>query len=165
MKEFVKDVIVVVVVAVLISVLVKPIIVKGSSMYPTLEDSDYLLVSRQAYNIGEPDRGDIVVFPHVEGNGDEVLYIKRVIGVPGDHVEIENGEVYINGVMQDEDYINGNSTDGDVDCIVPDDEIYVLGDNRGNSSDSRFFGTVETEDVVGTAFVRLFPFDKIRLLG
>lgn len=165
MKEFLKDVIVVIVVAVLISVLIKPIIVKGSSMYPTLEDSDYLLVSRQAYNIGEPDRGDIVVFPHVEGNGDEVLYIKRVIGVPGDHVEIEDGEVYINGVMQEEEYINGDYTEGDVDCKVPQGEIYVLGDNRGNSSDSRFFGTVEADEVVGTAFIRLYPFNKIGLLG
>lgn len=165
MKEFLKDVIVVVVVALLISFFVKPIIVKGSSMYPTLEDSDYLLVSKQAYNFGEPERGDIVVFPHEEGNGDEALYIKRVVGVPGDHVEIEDGEVYINGLMLDEEYINGNTTEGDVDYMVPEGRIYVLGDNRGNSSDSRFFGSVKYDEVVGTAFVRLYPFDKIGLLG
>ncbi len=165
MKEFLKDVLVVIVVAALISVMIKPIIVKGSSMYPTLQNDDYLLVSKQAYTLGEPERGDIVVFPHIEGDGEKVLYIKRVIGAPGDHIEIEDGNVYVNGVQQKEEYIHGNYTDGDVDFVVPEDELYVLGDNRGNSADSRFFGTIGTEEVVGTAFVRLYPLNKIGLVG
>ncbi len=164
MKDLVKDILLVIVIALLISFLIKPIIVKGSSMYPTLENDDYLIISKQAYKIGEPERGDIVVFPHEEGYGDDPLYIKRVIALPGDHLEIEDGKVYINGDLQQEDYINGNFTEGDIDYVIPEDEIYVMGDNRGNSSDSRAFGTVDIEDVTGEVLVRLYPFNKIGIV-
>lgn len=164
MKDLVKDILLVIVIALLISFLIKPIIVKGSSMYPTLENDDYLIISKQAYKIGEPERGDIVVFPHEEGYGDDPLYIKRVIALPGDHLEIEDGKVYINGNLQQEDYINGDFTEGDIDYVIPEDEIYVMGDNRGNSSDSRAFGTVDIEDVTGEVLVRLYPFNKIGIV-
>ncbi|MEE1038591.1 MAG: signal peptidase I [Eubacterium sp.] len=164
MKDLIKDILLVIVIALLISFLIKPIIVKGSSMYPTLENDDYLIISKQAYKIGEPERGDIVVFPHEEGYGDDPLYIKRVIALPGDHLEIEDGKVYINGNLQQEDYINGDFTEGDIDYVIPEDEIYVMGDNRGNSSDSRAFGTVDIEDVTGEVLVRLYPFNKIGIV-
>lgn len=164
MKDLIKDILLVIVIALLISFLIKPIIVKGSSMYPTLEENDYLIISKQAYKIGEPERGDIVVFPHEEDYGDDPLYIKRVIALPGDHLEIEDGKVYINGNLQQEDYINGNFTVGDIDYVIPEDEIYVMGDNRGNSSDSRAFGTVDIEDVTGEVLVRLYPFNKIGIV-
>ena len=164
MKDLIKDILLVIVIALLISFLIKPIIVKGSSMYPTLENDDYLIISKQAYKIGEPERGDIVVFPHEEGYGDDPLYIKRVIALPGDHLEIEDGKVYINGNLQQEEYINGDFTEGDIDYVIPEDEIYVMGDNRGNSSDSRVFGTVDIEDVTGEVLVRLYPFNKIGIV-
>lgn len=160
LKEFGKDIIVVAVVVIAVSFFIKPIVVEGVSMSPTLESKDYLLVSRQAYNFGEPERGDIVVFPHDEGT-DEKLYIKRVIGLPGDHLVIEDGKVYINDKLIKEEYIAENYTSGDIDYKIPKGRIFVMGDNRGNSSDSRYFGTVKIDQVVGEAFVRLYPFNKI----
>ena len=162
LKEFGKDIIVVAVVVIAVSFFIKPIIVEGVSMLPTLESKDYLLVSRQAYNLGEPERGDIVVFPHDEGT-DEKLYIKRVIGLPGDHLVIEDGRVYVNDKVMKEDYIAENYTSGDIDYKIPEGRIFVMGDNRGNSSDSRYFGTVKIDQVLGEAFLRLYPFSKIDL--
>lgn len=162
LKEFGKDIIIVAVVVAAVSFFIKPIIVEGVSMLPTLESRDYLLVNRQAYNIGKPERGDIVVFPHEEGV-DEKLYIKRVIGLPGDHLVIRDGKVYINDKLMKEDYIAEDYTSGDIDYMIPAGRIFVMGDNRGNSSDSRFFGTVKIDEVLGEAFVRLYPFSKIDL--
>lgn len=159
-KELLKDLAVVVVVVLCVGFFIKPIVVDGESMLPTLESKDYLLISRQAYTFGEPEHGDIVVFPHKEGT-DEKLYIKRVIALPGDHLTIQNGNVYINGVTLNEEYIDGADTSGDIDYVIPEGRIFVMGDNRNNSSDSRFFGTVKIDDVIGEAFVRLYPFSKI----
>ena len=162
LKEFGKDIVLLVVLLLVVSFFIKPIIVEGVSMLPTLESKDYLIVSKQSYNFGEPERGDIVVFPHDEGI-DEKLYVKRVIGLPEDHIVIEDGNVYINNKKLNEDYIAENYTSGDIDLVIPKGRIFVMGDNRGNSSDSRFFGTVKIDEVLGEAVVRLFPFSKIRL--
>lgn len=162
MKSFIRDLIIVVVIVIGISFFIKPIIVKGSSMVPTLENKDYLLINKQAYNLGEPERGDIVVFPHEEGDGEESLYIKRVIALPGDRLVIKNGNVYINDELQEEEYIkNAATTSGKIDFVIPEGEIFVMGDNRENSSDSRYFGTVTIDDVLGEVMVRLFPLNKI----
>lgn len=162
MKEFLKDIAIILVIVLGISFFIKPIIVKGSSMVPTLENKDYLLINKQAYNFGKPERGDIVVFPHEEGTGTKNLYIKRVIAIPGDKLEIKNGKVYINNEEQTENYIqNGAITSGNIDYIIPKGEIFVMGDNRENSSDSRYFGTVTIDDVTGEVMVRLLPFNKI----
>ena len=162
LKEFGKDIIVVAVVVLAISFFIKPIVVQGISMLPTLETKDYLLVSRQAYNFGEPERGDIVVFPHEEGT-EETYYIKRIIALPGDHLVIKDGKVYINNKVMNEDYIAEDYTSGDIDYKIPEGRIFVMGDNRGSSSDSRYFGTVKIDEVLGEAFVRLFPFSKIEV--
>ena len=145
----------------LIGFFVKPIIVEGASMNPTLQDDDYLLISRQSYTFGEPERGDIIVFPHHESTEDS-LYIKRVIAIPGDHLEIHDGNVYINGELQYEDYIkSGAITEGYVNLVIPEGQVFVMGDNRENSSDSRYFGTVNIEEVTGEVFVRLWPLSEI----
>lgn len=162
MKGFLKDLAIIIVIVLGISFFVKPIIVNGESMVPTLENKDYLIISKQAYNFGEPERGDIVVFPHEESTGEDRLYIKRVIALPGDHLVIKDGELYLNGTKQTESYIpSGAITEGDIDYVIPEGEIFVMGDNRENSSDSRYFGTVTIKDVVGKVLVRLLPFSKI----
>lgn len=162
MKGFIKDLIIIIVIVLGISFFFKPIIVKGESMVPTLENKDYLVINRQAYKFGEPERGDIVVFPHEESTGEDRLYIKRVVALPGDHLVIKNGSVYRNGTKLTESYIqSGAVTEGDIDYVIPKGEIFVMGDNRENSSDSRYFGTVSIEDVTGEVVVRLLPFSKI----
>jgi signal peptidase I len=163
MKELIRDIVIVILVAVCIIMLVKPIIVKKTSMEPTLYENDYLMVSKQAYTIfGEPERGDIVVFPHVEGNVTE-LYIKRVIGLPGESVTITNGLVYINGEPLTEEYTKDGVTFGEVtDYLVPSGKVYVLGDNREVSVDSRSeaVGCVDIDEITGKALLRVFPFGK-----
>lgn len=167
MKELIRDIIIVILIAVCIITLVKPIIVKKTSMEPTLYENDYLMVSKQAYNLfGEPKRGDIVVFPQDDGTVTE-LYIKRVIGLPGELVSISDGLVYINGEPLDEDYTKDGITMGDVkDYLVPPGTVYVLGDNREVSIDSRTeaVGCVDIDEITGKAMLRVYPFSRFGLL-
>lgn len=167
MKGLIRDILIVVLVAVCIITLVKPIIVKKTSMEPTLYENDYLMISKQAYTIfGEPRRGDIVVFPHKEGNETE-LYIKRVIGLPGEKVSITGGRVYIDGEPIEEDYTKDGVTLGEAkEYLVPAGKIYVLGDNREVSVDSRSkeVGCVDIDEITGKALLRVFPFGRFGLL-
>lgn len=167
MKELIRDLIIVVLIAVCIITLVKPIIVKKTSMEPTLYQDDYLIISKQAYTIfGEPRRGDIVVFPHDEGDVTE-LYIKRVIGLPGEKITIENGIVLINGEAIEERYTKNGVTLGDVkDYLVPAGKVYVMGDNREVSVDSRTdeVGCIAIKDITGKALIRVYPFGEFGLL-
>ena len=153
---------------VLISI-IQPTIVSGKSMYPTLDDKDYLIINKLAYKNKLPNRGDIVVFNSnlVDVQGNSKNLIKRVIGLPGERVEIVNGFVYINGNKLDEPYLDGVFTDGEVDMIVPDNHIYVLGDNRPHSGDSRLedIGAVSMDTVMGEANLRLYPFNKVGLIN
>lgn len=166
-KDFVKELIIAIIIAFLIMQVIKPTIVKESSMEPTLYENNYLLLNRQAYRFGEPHKGDIIVF-HSElktAGGKEKLLIKRVIGLPGDVVTVANGKVYINGKKLQEDYIKDGTTDGMVvDFKVPKGELFVMGDNRLVSVDSRTpaVGTVKLDRVLGKAFLRLYPINKIR---
>lgn len=135
--------------------------VENISMKPTLKEGDLLLVNKLAYKWTEPKHGDIVVF-HFQGNKNED-YIKRLIGLPGDVVRVENGTVYINDQALVEPYIaaqpayNGSWT-------VPQGELFVLGDNRNNSSDSHHWGFVPMEDIVGKAIFIYWPFDEAKSL-
>lgn len=130
--------------------------VENISMEPTLKPGYLLVVNKLAYKLGEPKHGDIVVF-HYMGDKNED-YIKRVIGLPGDEVKIENHTVYVNGYALNEPYIaelpayNGT-------WYVPENCLFVLGDNRNNSSDSHQWGYVEMKDIVGKAVFIYYPFD------
>jgi signal peptidase I len=135
--------------------------VENVSMRPTLKPGDFLLVNRVAYKLGEPSIGDIVVF-HAPGES-ELDYIKRIIGLPGDIVEINGGTVYVNQQPLYEPYISekpGYSGTWE----VPQGQYFVLGDNRNNSSDSHMWGFVPEADLVGRALLIYWPFSEITIL-
>lgn len=128
--------------------------IDGSSMEPTLHHGEFIIVSKLNYRFGEPERGDIVVFDYPRNITQE--YIKRVIGLPGDHVRIEDQKVYVNGQEVSEPYLNAPPVyEGEWD--VPDEALFVLGDNRNNSSDSHNWGVVPMENVIGEAFFVYWP--------
>lgn len=155
--------------AFIITQFIKPTLVRGDSMYSTLEEGDYLIINRMSYKFKEPKRGDIIVFESdlQQDDGSSKDLVKRVIGVSGDRVKIENSKVYVNGEELVEPYIYDEVTDGDVDTVVPEDSVFVLGDNREISLDSRYdsVGFVDDSDILGKVFIRLYPFNKIGLLG
>lgn len=128
--------------------------VDGRSMEPTLKSGQFVLVNKLAYKIGSPQYGDIIVF-HYPRNPDQE-YIKRVIGLPGDLVEIKAGEVFVNDQLIDEPYILNEPTYQDR-VRVPVNALFVLGDNRNNSSDSHTWGAVPLESVVGKAILIYWP--------
>lgn len=149
--------------------------VDGESMLPNLDNGQMLLVNRNAYQYfdfgGEqyypfdpPQRGDVIVFDPPTGS--DKPYIKRVIGLPGEEVTFGDGQVFIDGELLDEDYIdertrcNAGRSDS-CDVVVPDGYVYVLGDHRTNSSDSRAFGAVPVENIVGKAWLSYWPADDI----
>jgi signal peptidase I len=174
-----------------VQAVVPPYAVDGASMDPSLRDGERLLVNRSVYahfdanrlwnlvpgidRVGEaivypfhaPERGEIVVFdpPHRRGEP----YIKRVIGVPGDRIAFADGAVLVDGRPLPEEYIEGEVTFcvGDPHCAltVPEGTVYVLGDNRLNSSDSRVFGPVPTEAVIGKAWIANWPIDEIGFIA
>ena len=123
-------------------------------MEPTLHNGEFILVSKVNYKIGEPQRGDVVVFDFPRNITQE--YIKRVIGLPGEHIRIDGGKVYVDDQPMMEPYIQAAPTyQGSWE--VPDDTLFVLGDNRNNSSDSHNWGMVPLENVVGEAFFIYWP--------
>ncbi|SHJ84796.1 signal peptidase I [Paramaledivibacter caminithermalis] len=163
--EWIKTIIISIVIALVITTFIRPTLVKGQSMYPTLEPNNYLIINKIPYIIHEPERGDIIVFKSSLKtlDGKEKDLIKRVIAIEGDRIAVKDGKLYINGEEIKEDYINGDFTTGDIELQVPEDQVFVMGDNRGNSLDSRDprVGTVDIHTIRGKVLVRLFPFNKI----
>ena len=144
-------------------IFIKPVIVKQSSMLPTLKENNYLVLSGQSYSLfGKPHRGDIVVFPYSKDKKTELL-IKRVIGLPNDVIQIKNGKVFINGKQEKDKYTKDKKTNSinKTTYKVPQNEIFVMGDNRLNSMDSREIGTIPVKKVIGKVKLRLWPFSKI----
>ena len=146
----------------LIDTFIARVRVEKVSMYPTLQPGQFILVNKFAYRIGEMEHGDILIF-HFPDNPEED-YIKRLIGLPGDYVEIHHGLVFINGEQLVEPY-QGSPPNDIGDWTVPQDSIFVLGDNRRESSDSRAWGFVPTQNIVGKAIFRYWPFDEIKILS
>lgn len=148
---------------------VRPFVVEAfyipsESMVPTLEVGDRVFVNKFIYNFSEPQRGDVIVFDSVEG-GDEEL-IKRVVGVPGDEISVQNGTLIVNNERLQEPYVNDEFPDDSFfgPVTVPPGNVFAMGDNRANSRDSRFFGPVPFENIAGEAFVTFWPPTRIGLL-
>jgi signal peptidase I len=164
-------------VAVIVGALVVALVVKtfliqafyipSESMVPTLNIGDRVLVNKLSYETGEIERGDIVVFARPGGPGADGIadLIKRVVALPGETVEGRDGAVYVDGELLAEDYLpEGVATTAFPPYTVPDDHVWVMGDNRGASDDSRRFKAVPLDDVVGRAFVTIWPLSELGLL-
>lgn len=138
--------------------------ISSESMVPTLEVWDRVLVNKLAYDLGgEPERGDIVLFEDVQGTDKRL--IKRVVGVPGDTIEVRGGVLFVNDEPQNEPYTSDHSLAlGSYGPLkVPKDHVFCMGDNRGSSVDSRVFGPVPQENIIGKASIRFWPPDRIGL--
>ena len=164
-KNFIRDTITVLVVAaVMILVLqfvIQKFVVEGSSMNFTLHDGQQLLVNKIVYRFHEPERGDIIVF-HPPPEIDEDDFIKRIIGLPGEQVVIANGNVIIHKadgslLELDEPYVTRPANRDFEGDIIPEGQYFVMGDNRVNSSDSRTGWTLKEEDIIGKAWVSVWP--------
>jgi signal peptidase I len=144
----------------------QPFIVSGSSMVPTFEDGEYLIIDEISYRFSDPKRDDVVVFRYP--NNTKKFFIKRIIGLPGETVDIKEGSVTITneanpeGLYIEEPYVK-NVSSGNTHFVLKSDEYFVMGDNRTASSDSRYWGAVPEKLIVGKAFLRLLPIKKIDL--
>jgi len=129
--------------------------VESISMQPNLYAGDFVIVNKLAYKLGVPRRGDIIVFRYPP-DPTQTPYIKRVIGLPGDKIHIADGQVYVNNELLIEPYLNVTTSRGG-DWTIPANSLFVMGDNRNNSSDSRSWGMVPMENVIGKGLVIYWP--------
>ncbi len=165
-KEYIDSFIVAGILAILIITYVaRSFYIPSESMLPTLKVNDYILVNRFVYKMALPSRGEIIVFhpPHVKdpANTD---FIKRVVALENDVVEVADGVLYLNGIPQDEPFIK-EPIDADFPAYrVPKGHVFVMGDNRNNSDDSRYWGPLPLENIVGKAFVIFWPVSRMGLL-
>lgn len=136
--------------------------VSGFSMEPRIDSDEYVLINALAYRLSPPHRGEIVAFRH-ERSAPSV-YLKRVIGVPGDRIAIDRGAVSVNGVVIDEPYVRFADRRSFAAIVVPPDAYYVLGDNRANSDDSRAWGFVPARDLIGRAMLAIWPLGRLGAL-
>lgn len=151
--------------------LFQPHQVRGSSMYPNFHDGDYLLTDKISYRLNQPKRGDVIVF--VAPKNEEYDYIKRIIGLPGDTVSItEDDRVKINNEIFNETYLpsefktfGGSFLEAGKTVNVPQEEYFVLGDNRNHSSDSREWGFVPRKNIIGKAWFRYWPLNQMGFIA
>lgn len=139
--------------------------VKGASMEPTFDSGDYIMTSKVTYKFRPPQRGDVIVFKSPKNP--DIEYIKRIVGLPGDQVIIKNSQVFINNNLVPETYISeatnlwdGGYAQEGVPMTVPANYLFVMGDNRPRSSDSREFGPVPIDSIIGYVFYRYYPSNK-----
>lgn len=170
-KESIWDLVKFAIIAILIVIPVRvfiaqPFIVSGSSMYPTFKDGNYLIIDEVSYRLKEPKRDDVIVFRYPQDT--KKFFIKRIIGLPNETVQINGSEITIinennkEGFKLTEPYVQ-NTSINELTYILKDNEYFVMGDNRSASSDSRFWGPVKKDLIVGRAFLQLLPINKINL--
>ena len=152
LKEILPYVLIIIAVILIRTFIITPVRVDGASMDQTLEDGQILLL----YKLSNIDYGDIIVLDE-EKEGE--IIIKRIIGMPGDTVSINDNTVYVNGEELEEDYAYGETSDYE-EITLGDDEYFILGDNRPISKDSRYFGPVKEDEIIGKVIFRLWPFNK-----
>lgn len=141
--------------------------VDGSSMEPSLTDGDNLIVDKISYRFHDPERYDIIVFPWSEE--EKIYYIKRIIGLPGETVQVKDGEVYVNGKLLGENYgaeVMESAGIAEEPIVLGEDEYFLLGDNRNHSSDSRdpSVGIVSRDRLMGKAWIRIWPLNSIGVI-
>ncbi len=160
-KDILKEILIALLICIILLFFVIPTKVSEHSMQPTINDGDVLLLNKHLYI--HPESGDIVVFKSdlKDADGTNMNLIKRVIGTEGDVITITNGKLYRNGEIVEEDYIYGECTGEVYNYTVPKGKIYVLGDHREVSRDSREIGAVDEDDVIGIAFFRVWPLKDI----
>lgn len=146
--------------------ILQPNQVKGASMDNTFKNGDYIFTSKVTYKFRTHQRGDVIVFQSPKNP--DIEYIKRIIGIPGDKVIIKDSDVYVNDQLIQEPYIaaktvlwEGGAVKNGIPVIVPPNELFVMGDNRPRSSDSREFGTITFDSVIGQVFYRYYPSTKM----
>ncbi len=146
----------------------EPFVVLGASMEPNFENRDYLIVDQLTYKFREPKRGEVIVFKYPYDQNQ--FYIKRIIGLPGEIIDFKDGKVFIKnkenpeGFFLNEKYIDStNQTFGRGPITLKYDEYFVMGDNRGASSDSRRWGPLKKEYIIGRVLLRLMPFERVKL--
>ncbi len=137
--------------------------VQGNSMEPSFHDSEYLIVDKLSYRFGSPSRGDVIIF-HNPSMPSE-LYVKRVVGLPGERISIRDGRILVNGIPLEEDpaFEAVPSNYDDYSTMVPLDSYFVMGDNRRTSSGSHIFKSVPKENIVGRVWIRYWPWSEISL--
>ena len=162
LKSWFRDILFAFVTAIFIVIfVVQPVKVEGTSMQPRLVDQERIFVNRFIYRFTEIDRGDVVVFWFPKDPNKS--FIKRVLALPGDEVEIRSGAVYVNGAKQDEPYLTREFQDHDSypRTVVPEAHYFVLGDHRNSSNDSRNWGWVPRENIYGKAVFRYWPVSRV----
>jgi len=163
--EYVESIVIAILLALFIMTFIgRSYVVDGASMVPTLHDGERLIVDKLTYRFSEPKRGEIIVFKYPANP--KYRFIKRVIGIPGDEIMIENGKVYLNGRPLEEDYISEPINERFGPFVVPEGTVFVLGDNRNNSQDSRYFGVgyIPKKLIEGRALMRYWPLTSIEVI-
>ena len=142
--------------------LARPFIVQVASMEPNFQNGNYLIIDMVSYRFNNPDRGDVVVFRY-PGNRSS-YYIKRIIGLPGDHVALRNGDVFVNGIITSDKYFSLDTDTlaaNQTDFALAENQFFVMGDNRSMSFDSRNWGPLERSDIIGFVRIRVWPLSEL----
>lgn len=150
--------------------LIQPHEIKGNSMEPNFHNNEYILTDKISYRFKDPKRGDVIIFK--APRNPDVDYIKRIIGLPKERIKIQKGHVYINGEILNEPYLTdktlvlpGSSLQEGVEITIPEGYYFVMGDNRPHSSDSREFGPIPNNLIIGHAFVRYWPITQMGIVS
>ncbi|MDR1065878.1 MAG: signal peptidase I [Clostridiales bacterium] len=162
-RDAVETIFCAIVASLILYVACRPFVISGGSMEPALRDGDRVVVSKISVFLNDIDRNDLIVYkaPFL-GGGDETI-VKRVVGLPGDRVTISDGDVYLNGDVLDEPFLGDNTTDGEIDIVLKENEYFTLGDNRGVSYDSRTVGPVAADDITGKIIAKWFPLNEFKI--
>jgi signal peptidase I len=146
--------------------LIQAFFIPSASMFPTLQDQDRVLVNKLSYRLHDVNRGDLIVFerPPEEVSSTINDLVKRVVGLSGEEISARDGIVHIDGRPLHEPYLDGVTTTDMAPVVVPEDHVFVMGDNRGNSRDSRSFGPIPEDLIVGRAFIKVWPLTDLTLL-
>jgi signal peptidase I len=163
-RELIETVVLSLIIFLLIRQVVQNYRIENHSMEPNFYEGQFVLVNKLAYRLGQPARGDVVVFHNPRNTNED--YIKRIVGLPGDTVEVHDAAVYINGEQLTEDFPHNYIPPGEYmpPVTVGDGQLFVMGDNRPNSSDSRVFGPISQDLVVGKAWLRIWPLNKFGIV-